>query len=106
VKLTIAGNCLFALLSLLGALFACRTRNPMAYPLGMVMLVFPLAFYLTHTDLRYRYPMDPIMEVLAVFAVVYALSPVARRSAAEKSPAPERSNVRPEVPENAVSVLR
>jgi hypothetical protein len=50
--------------------------------------------------------MDPIMEVLAVFAVVYALSPVARRSAAEKSPAPERSNVRPEVPENAVSVLR
>ncbi len=85
VKLTIVGNCLFSLLSLLGALFACRTRNPMAYPMGMVMLVFPLAFYLTHTDQRYRYPMVPVMLVLAVFAVVYLVSQAAKRLAsAEK----------------------
>ena len=107
LKLTIVGNCLFTLLSLLGALFACRTRSPAACPLGMVMLVFPLAFYLTHTSLRYRFPMDPIMLVLAVFAVVYALSPVARRFAAGEAAAPEGSSASPpEVSESFVSVLR
>lgn len=108
LKLIIVGNCLFALMSLLGALFACRTRNPAAYPLGMVMLVFPLAFYLTHTSLRYRYPMDPIMQVLAVFAVVYTVSPMARRSrTAEDQPALVSNPAsRPAIPENAVSYLR
>ena len=107
LKLLIVGNCLFALLSLLGALFAFRVRSPAAYPLGTVMLVFPLAFYLTHTSLRYRYPMDPIMQVLAVFAVVYAVSPVARRSAAGEEAAPElKSASRPEVAESYLSVLR
>ena len=107
LKLAIAGNCLFSLLALLGALFACRTRNPAAYPLGMAMLVFPLAFYLTHPSLRYRYPLVPIMLVLAVFAVVYALSPVARRFAAEEAAAPEGSSASPpEVSESFVSVLR
>ena len=89
LKLNIVGNCVFALSSLGGALLAFRTGRSAAYPLGMVMLVFPLAFYLTHTSLRYRYPMDPIMLVLAVFAMVYVLSPVARRSAAGGAAAAE-----------------
>ena len=108
LKVRVANNCLLSLFALLGALFAFRTRNPAAYPLAMVMLVFPLAFYLTHTSLRYRYPMDPIMQVLAVFAVVYAVSPAARRSAAAgEEPATERNSAtRPAVPENVVSALR
>ena len=80
LKLTIVFSCLFALLSWLGALVAYRTRNPFAHPLAMVMAIFPLAFYLTHTSLRYRFPMDTVMVVLAVFAVQYMLSPAARRS--------------------------
>ena len=107
LKLTIVGNCLFALLSLTGALLASRTRNPAAYPLGIVMLVFPLAFYLTHTSLRYRYPMDPIMLGLAVFAVVYALSPASRRPAAEQAPTDgHNSGSQAEVSDSLVSVLR
>ena len=84
LKLTIVSNCLFALLAWMGALFAYRTRNLAAYPMAMVMLIFPLTFYLTHTSLRYRFPMDPVMQILAVFAVVYVVSPAARRSTAEK----------------------
>jgi hypothetical protein len=108
LKLVIIENCLFALLSLLGALFASRARSPAAYPLGMVMLVFPLTFYVTHSSLRYRYPMDPIMQVLAVFAVVYVMSPKARRSVTgEKESAPTpNTDAGPTVPERVASVLR
>jgi len=74
LKATIIGNCLFSLLSLLGALFAYRSQNYAVNMFASVMLVFPLVFYFTHTSLRYRFPMDPIMDVLAVYAVAYPLS--------------------------------
>jgi hypothetical protein len=79
MKLTIVFSCVFSLLSWLGMLFAYRARSAAANPLAIVMLIFPLTFYLTHTSLRYRFPMDPIMLVLAVFAVAYTVSPAARR---------------------------
>jgi 4-amino-4-deoxy-L-arabinose transferase-like glycosyltransferase len=74
LKATIIGNCLFSLLSLLGALFAYRSQNYAVNMFASVMLVFPLVFYFTHTSLRYRFPMDPIMDVLAVYAIAYPLS--------------------------------
>src|SRR5580700_3994942 len=73
-KLGIVGNCLFPLLSLMGALLAYRQRNEFAVPLASVMLFFPLVFYITHTSSRYRHPMDPIMLVLGVYAIGYAVS--------------------------------
>jgi hypothetical protein len=108
LRLAIIGNCLFALLSLFGALFSQRRRNRAAYPLGIVLLVFPLIFYLTHTSLRYRYPMDPIMVVLAAFAVVHVVSPRARRGeAGEEEPAPAfQETTGAGVPESVVSILR
>jgi hypothetical protein len=80
LKLTMIFSSIFALLSWVGLLFAFHTRNLFATPLAIVMLIFPLAFYLTHTSLRYRFPMDPVMVVLAVFAVGYLVSPATRRS--------------------------
>jgi hypothetical protein len=40
----------------------------------MVLLVFPLVFYLTHASLRYRFPMDPIMMVLAAYGVAQSFA--------------------------------
>jgi hypothetical protein len=80
LRLTIVFNCIFALLSWMGVLFACRLRNAALHPLGMIMLIFPLPFYLTHTSPRYRFPMDPIMLILAIYAVQYMLSSATRRS--------------------------
>jgi uncharacterized membrane protein (DUF4010 family) len=74
---------LFSLLSLLGVLFAYRAQNPAAVPLGMVLVIFPLIFYVTHTSLRYRLPIDTIMAVLAVYAVAYPLSQWAGRRHAD-----------------------
>jgi len=74
MKLTLVWNCLFSLLSFAGALFAYRARSETALPFASVMLMFPLVFYITHTSGRYRYPMDPIMAILTVFAMLYPLS--------------------------------
>ena len=67
-------NSLFSLLCLLGALYAYRARHPDALPFAMVLLIFPLVFYVTHSSLRYRFPIDPIMLVLAASAVAHLVS--------------------------------
>jgi 4-amino-4-deoxy-L-arabinose transferase-like glycosyltransferase len=64
-----------ALLSLLGVLFAYRSRLPEAAPFGLVLLTFPLVYYVTHSStLRYRFPMDPIMVLLAAHGVTCLVS--------------------------------
>lgn len=89
LKLTLAWNCIFSLLSFAGALLTHRTRNEFAQPFTFVMLIFPLAFYATHTSARLRYPIDPIMGLLTVFAIASALSSLARRAAAHPRFVPE-----------------
>jgi len=74
LKAFIVMNLLLSVFTLLGALFTRRTRPVEAFPYLMVLLVFPLIFYLTHSSLRYRFPMDPIMMVLAAYGVAYPIS--------------------------------
>ena len=74
LKAFIVLNVLLAVFTLLGALFARRTTPEEAFPYLMILLVFPLVFYLTHSSLRYRFPMDPIMMVLAAYGVAYPIS--------------------------------
>jgi 4-amino-4-deoxy-L-arabinose transferase-like glycosyltransferase len=73
-------NSLLSVLCLLGALYTYRARHPEAIPFAMVLLVFPLVFYLTHSSLRYRFPMDPIMLILAASAVAHLISLAANRN--------------------------
>jgi 4-amino-4-deoxy-L-arabinose transferase-like glycosyltransferase len=79
VKFVVIGNCLFPLLALMGALFAYREHNETALPLALVMLFFPLVFYVTHASTRYRHPMDSIMLIFAVYGLAYPLSRLAKR---------------------------
>jgi hypothetical protein len=67
-------NFLLSLLTMLGALFAYRSDPKEAFPYAMVLLIFPLIFYLTHSSLRYRFPMDPIMMILAAYGVAHPIS--------------------------------
>ena len=87
-KLQMLGNFLFAALCWLGALTALRVRKDAALPLAMVLLAFPLVFYLTHASLRYRQPMDGIMLVLATYAAGDLLSRLATRFSAAQHPRP------------------
>jgi Dolichyl-phosphate-mannose-protein mannosyltransferase len=67
-------NSLLSLLCLLGALYAHRAHLPESPLYAMVLLIFPLVFYMTHSSLRYRFPIDPIIVVLAVSAVAHLIS--------------------------------
>ena len=80
LRMTLIWNCLFSLLSFAGAFFAYRARNEAALPFASVMLMFPVVFYVTHTSGRYRYPMDPVMAILTVFAIAYPVSQVLKSS--------------------------
>src|SRR5579885_185611 len=79
VKLIVLGNCLFPLLALLGILFAYREQNETAVPLALVLLFYPLVFYITHASTRYRHPMDSVMLVLAVYGLAYPVTYVVKR---------------------------
>jgi len=87
-------NCLISVLCLFGALYASRAHIPEAAPFAMVLLIFPLVFYLTHASLRYRFPMEPIMLILAAGAVGHLISlgrtrnPNAKKAAAAVSSIP------------------
>jgi hypothetical protein len=74
LKAFIVLNVLLSVFTLLGVLFLNRSKPVEAFPYLMVLLVFPLIFYLTHSSLRYRFPMDPIMMVLAAYGVAYSIS--------------------------------
>jgi hypothetical protein len=50
------------------------SRNA-AIPYALVLLAFPLVYYLTHSEISYRLPMEPELVVLASFAIVSRQKP-------------------------------
>jgi len=46
-------------------------RKPV-FPLAVFPVVFPCLYYLTHADLRYRHPIDPVVLLLTVVVVAGA----------------------------------
>jgi hypothetical protein len=67
----VAFCCVFSLMALVGLLIARRADALGTFPLSAAMLFFPLTYYITHSGLRYRHPIDPVMTILAVYAVRY-----------------------------------
>jgi 4-amino-4-deoxy-L-arabinose transferase-like glycosyltransferase len=60
-----------ALLGMLGGLlWLFRQHSPYLFPVASFPLVFPLAFYFTHTSLRHRHPCDPVVALLMAIAVI------------------------------------
>jgi hypothetical protein len=91
-KAFLALTAALSLLCLLGTLYASRAGLPEAFPFAMVLLIFPLVFYVTHASSRYRFPIDPIMLILATNAVAHLLSQARNRNAnAKKTVSPASS---------------
>lgn len=57
------------MLTLLGLWRAFREEISVAMPYAIVLLFFPLVYYITHSADWYRRPIDPFFIVLAVYAV-------------------------------------
>jgi hypothetical protein len=63
------GNFLSALGALAGIVVLFARRSCCAIPLAAFPVVFPLLYYVTHTSLRYRHPIDAVVMLLAAVAV-------------------------------------
>lgn len=55
-----------------GTLLALRRKRLQAMPYAIILLMFPLIYYVTHTFNSYRHPTEPAMLILAAYAAVSA----------------------------------
>lgn len=62
-------NLLVPLFALAGLILVFLRRDSFAVPLLAFPLLFPIVYYLTHTSLRYRHPIDPILFLLAAVSI-------------------------------------
>jgi hypothetical protein len=70
---------------------AAAVRHPAAFPFLAVAVVFPLVYYVTHPEPRFRYLIDPVLFVPAAWALVAAAESVQgalRRGSTRLRPTP------------------
>jgi hypothetical protein len=60
---------IFSAIAFFGLRKAFFYRREAAIPLALVLLTFPLVYYITHSEISYRLPLDPFLVILASFAV-------------------------------------
>jgi 4-amino-4-deoxy-L-arabinose transferase-like glycosyltransferase len=60
----------FTILTLVGLRRAWARRVPAAMPYTIMLVIFPLIYYITSPEFYYRRPLDPMMVVLAVYALI------------------------------------
>jgi hypothetical protein len=71
-----------------GIVILFRRRNPLAFPVTVFPLVFPLAYYVTLAPPRYRHPIDPVLLLLTAVTIQTICENIRRRptpSPSEKS---------------------
>jgi 4-amino-4-deoxy-L-arabinose transferase-like glycosyltransferase len=61
-----------------GIILALRRKGLEAIPYAIVLLMFPLIYYITHTFNSYRHPIEPVMFLLAAYAGVSLLVSLGR----------------------------
>jgi 4-amino-4-deoxy-L-arabinose transferase-like glycosyltransferase len=86
VRTVLLCSTLSGLGALAGMVVLFWRRSPFAFPLAIYPLVFPLVYYITHTSLRYRHPVDPIVLLLTAIACVAAFRSLFRRQIREAEP--------------------
>jgi hypothetical protein len=67
---------IFSLLAFVGLFLAVRSGGFATAPIWIAPIVFPVTYYITHSQLRYRHPIDPVITVLAVYALAHVRSRV------------------------------
>jgi hypothetical protein len=63
---------------LVGMLVLELGRNPYAFPLVVGPIVFPVIYYVTHTSVRYRHPIDPVVLLLTAIAIAALVNSLVR----------------------------
>lgn len=79
-RLRIVFNCTYALCGLLGLLVVRRSNPELAIPLAAIIFLYPLVYYITHTNPRYRHPLEPVLVLSASVAVCRVAQAVYQRA--------------------------
>jgi hypothetical protein len=74
IRTVLLCNFLLTLGTAAGVLLVARSKNPFAVPLAVFPTLYPLVFCVTHTSLRYRHPIDPILIFFTVVAIAASCS--------------------------------
>jgi hypothetical protein len=69
IRIILVGNLLSSIGALAGAIVLFVRRNVYAVPLAAYPMVFPILYYVTHTSLRYRHPIDAVLLLLTAVAL-------------------------------------
>jgi 4-amino-4-deoxy-L-arabinose transferase-like glycosyltransferase len=69
VRLVLITNILAAIGGFCGIVLLSLRHDLYAFPLAAGPIVYPVIYYVTHTSLRYRHPIDAVMLLLAAIAV-------------------------------------
>lgn len=75
----------FSVISFAGLVLALVALGWESLPVVMCLIIFPIPYYITHTALRYRHPIDPFMAIFAVYAVARLWQALRPRPAAVES---------------------
>jgi hypothetical protein len=62
-----------------------RGMHAFAVLMALPLLLFPLPYYITHAEFRYRLNIDPILTILAAYAVTQLAAAWSRRRAAQRA---------------------
>jgi len=69
VRVVLVLNVVLTLGTVAAIVLLFARKNVFAFPVAVFPLLYPMIYYLTHTSLRYRHPIDPLLVLLTVFAV-------------------------------------
>ena len=71
VRRTLVGyTALLSIFGFVGLYLGLRTRFSDFLPLAFCLLIFPIPYYVTHSSLRYRHPIDPALAILVTLVFV------------------------------------
>jgi hypothetical protein len=86
VRTVLLCSALSALGALAGIVVLFWRRSSFAFPLAVYPAIFPFLYYITHTSLRYRHPVDPVVLLLTAIACAAAFGSLFRRPIREAEP--------------------
>lgn len=81
------------LLGFLGLVMLWRRDRSLAMLFALPLLLFPVPYYITHAEFRYRLNLDPVMTMLAAYAAVEIVAALAARRAASTSRSPRMNEL-------------
>jgi hypothetical protein len=83
----VRGILLCSFLTAIGALFGILAlwwrRSEVTFPLAVFPVIYPCLYYVTHADLRYRHPIDPVLCLLTAVAAASAWELARRKGHSE-----------------------